>query len=93
MKPFAFLINTARGDVVDHVSLAAALRDGAIAGAGLDVYGDEPEILAQLPELNNVVLLSHLGSATLETRTAMGRLVLDNLQAYLDGREPQYRVA
>jgi lactate dehydrogenase-like 2-hydroxyacid dehydrogenase len=93
MKPTAFLVNTARGDVLDQRALAAALREGAIAGAGLDVYEGEPQIPPELRELDNVVLLPHLGSATLETRTAMGMLVLDNLQAYLDGREPPCRVA
>jgi lactate dehydrogenase-like 2-hydroxyacid dehydrogenase len=93
MKSTAFLVNTARGDVLDQRVLAAALREGAIAGAGLDVYEGEPEIPPELRELDNVVLLPHLGSATLETRTAMGMLVLDNLQAYLDGREPPCRVA
>jgi len=92
MKPTAFLINTARGDIVDQAALATALRDGTIAGAGLDVYEGEPEIPAELQALDNVVLLPHLGSATLETRTAMGMLVLENLQAYLEGREPPCRV-
>lgn len=93
MKPTGFLINTARGDVIDQAALATALRDGTIAGAGLDVYEGEPEVPAALLELDNVVLLPHLGSATLETRTAMGMLVLDNLKAFLDGREPPCRVA
>ncbi|MGB6164412.1 MAG: D-glycerate dehydrogenase [Pseudonocardiaceae bacterium] len=93
MKPTAFLINSARGDVVDSAALVEALRSGTIAGAGLDVYEDEPEIHPELLELDNAVLLPHLGSATLETRTAMGLLVLDNLQAFLEGREPPCRVA
>ncbi len=93
MKPTAFLVNSARGDVVDSDALAEALRSGTIAGAGLDVYEDEPEVPRVLRELENVVLLPHLGSATLETRTAMGMLVLDNLQAFLEGREPPCRVA
>jgi lactate dehydrogenase-like 2-hydroxyacid dehydrogenase len=93
MKPTALLINSARGDIVDHRDLVAALRWGTIAGAALDVYEREPEVPHELRELDNVVLLPHLGSATLETRTAMGRLVLDNLQAYLEGREPPCRVA
>jgi lactate dehydrogenase-like 2-hydroxyacid dehydrogenase len=93
MKPTAFLINSARGDVVDAEALAAALRGGTIAGAGLDVYEGEPEIPAGLIELENVVLLPHLGSATLETRTAMGMLVLENLAEWLDGKEPSCRVA
>jgi lactate dehydrogenase-like 2-hydroxyacid dehydrogenase len=93
MKPTAFMINSARGDVVDSAALVEALRSGTIAGAGLDVYEGEPEIHPELLELDNAVLLPHLGSATLETRTAMGLLVLDNLQAFLEGREPPCRVA
>jgi lactate dehydrogenase-like 2-hydroxyacid dehydrogenase len=93
MKPTAFLINTARGDVVDSGALIAALRAGTIAGAALDVYEGEPDIPTALLELDNTVLLPHLGSATQETRTAMGRLVLDNLQAFLEDRPPPCRVA
>ena len=93
MKPSAFLINSARGDIVDSAALVDALRAGSIAGAALDVYEGEPDIPAGLLELDNAVLLPHLGSATLETRTAMGMLVLDNLQAFLDGRDPPCRVA
>jgi lactate dehydrogenase-like 2-hydroxyacid dehydrogenase len=92
MKPTAFLVNSARGDIVDQRALAAALRGGTIAGAGLDVYEGEPEVPRELRDLENVVLLPHLGSATLEARTAMGLLVLDNLQAFLEGREPPCRV-
>ncbi len=93
MKPTAFLVNSARGDILDQRALVAALRNGTIAGAGLDVYEGEPEVPQELRELENVVLLPHLGSATLETRTAMGMLVLDNLRAFLAGREPPCRVA
>jgi lactate dehydrogenase-like 2-hydroxyacid dehydrogenase len=93
MKPTAFLVNSARGDILDEDALVTALRTGTIAGAALDVYASEPSVPAALRELSNVVLLPHLGSATLETRTAMGMLVLDNLQAFLDGREPPCRVA
>jgi len=93
MKPTAFLINSARGDVVDTAALVEALRSGTIAGAALDVYEGEPDIPAALLELDNAVLLPHLGSATRETRTAMGMLVLENLQAFLEGREPPCRVA
>ncbi|MBV9161347.1 MAG: D-glycerate dehydrogenase [Pseudonocardiales bacterium] len=93
MKPTAFLVNSARGDIIDQKALIAALQSGTIAGAGLDVYEDEPEIPQALLELDNAVLLPHLGSATLETRTAMGMLVLDNLQDFLEGREPPCRVA
>lgn len=93
MKPTAFLINSARGDVVDEKALIEALRSGTIAGAALDVYEHEPQVPQELIELDNVVLLPHLGSATLETRTAMGMLVLENLQEFLAGREPPCRVA
>ncbi|MGH3882561.1 MAG: 2-hydroxyacid dehydrogenase [Pseudonocardiaceae bacterium] len=93
MKPTAFLINSARGDVVDSEALVKALQSGTIAGAGLDVYEGEPEVPEALRKLENAVLLPHLGSATLETRTAMGMLVLDNLQDFLAGREPSCRVA
>jgi lactate dehydrogenase-like 2-hydroxyacid dehydrogenase len=93
MKRTAYLVNTARGDVLDQVALAAALRDGTIAGAGLDVFEDEPRVPEELRALENVVLLPHLGSATLGTRTAMGELVLANLNSYLAGEEPPCRVA
>ncbi len=93
MKPTAFLVNSARGDVIDQPALIDALRSGTIAGAGLDVYEGEPEIPTELLALDNAVLLPHLGSATLETRTAMGMLVLENLQAFLEGRDPPCRVA
>jgi lactate dehydrogenase-like 2-hydroxyacid dehydrogenase len=93
MKHTAYLVNTARGDVVDQTALAAALREGTIAGAGLDVFEDEPRVLEELRVLENVVLLPHLGSATLGARTAMGELVLSNLNCYLAGEEPPCRVA
>jgi lactate dehydrogenase-like 2-hydroxyacid dehydrogenase len=93
MKRTAYLVNTARGDVVDQAALAAALREGTIAGAGLDVFEDEPRVPEELRVLENVVLLPHLGSATIGTRTAMGELVLTNLNSYLAGEEPPCRVA
>lgn len=93
MKPTAFLVNSARGDIIDQRALAEALREGTIAGAALDVFENEPEVPQELRELENAVLLPHLGSATLETRTKMGMLVLENLQAFLDGEEPPCRVA
>ena len=93
MKPSAFLINTARGSVVDEAALAAALATGVIAGAGLDVYEAEPKVQPALLALNDVVLLPHLGSATAETRVAMGMRVAANLEAFFAGREPPDRVA
>ena len=93
MKRGAFLINTARGDVVDEAALVEALNAGLIAGAGLDVYEREPDVPAALTGLENVVLLPHLGSATVETRVAMGERALENLTAFFQGREPRDRVA
>jgi lactate dehydrogenase-like 2-hydroxyacid dehydrogenase len=93
MKPGAFLINTARGDVVDEQALIAALESGTIRGAGLDVYEAEPNVPEKLRGMENVVVLPHLGSATEETRTAMGMKVVDNITAFFDGREPPDRVA
>jgi lactate dehydrogenase-like 2-hydroxyacid dehydrogenase len=92
MKPTAFLINSARGDIVDEAALVAALRVGTIAGAGLDVFEREPSISAALSAMANVCLLPHLGSATIETREAMGMTVVENLTAFFDGREPPTRV-
>jgi len=92
MKPTAHLVNTARGDVVDSKALIKALRENRIAGAGLDVYENEPDLDPAFLTLNNVSLLPHLGSATLSTRTAMGEKVLENLMAYFAGRELPNRV-
>jgi len=93
MKPTAFLINTARGAVVEEAALAAALRAGTIAGAGLDVYAREPLVDPRLLGLENVVLLPHLGSATRETRTAMALLAAQNVLAVLAGDQPLTRVS
>ncbi|ATE61441.1 2-hydroxyacid dehydrogenase [Thauera sinica] len=92
MQRHAFLINTARGDVVDEAALADALGHGLIAGAGLDVYEHEPRVPAALLEMENVVLLPHLGSATRETRTGMGLMAVDNLSAHFAGQTPPNRV-
>jgi len=86
MPRTAVLINTARGPVVDEAALVAALAERRIAGAGLDVYEEEPKVHPGLLSLDNVVLLPHLGSATQETRTAMGMRVAENLEAFFGGR-------
>ncbi|MBX5197188.1 D-glycerate dehydrogenase [Rhizobium sp. NZLR10] len=93
MKPNAFLINTARGDVVDEMALIAALEAGTIRGAGLDVYEAEPDVPKELRRMENVMVLPHLGSATEETRTAMGMKVVDNVTAFFEGRDLPDRVA
>jgi lactate dehydrogenase-like 2-hydroxyacid dehydrogenase len=93
MQSHAFLINTARGDVVNEADLVQALDRGQLAGAGLDVYEGEPEVNPGLLDRENVVLLPHLGSATTETRTAMGMRVLANLEAFFAGRAVPDRVA
>jgi len=88
MRDNAVLINTARGPVVDEAALVNALREGFIGGAGLDVYENEPEVHPGLLTLDNVVLLPHLGSATVETRTAMAQLAARNVVEVLAGRAP-----
>ena len=93
MKRGAFLVNSARGDVVDERALVEALKAGRIAGAALDVYEREPRAAPELLEMENVVLLPHLGSATLETREAMGFRAVENLKAFFAGAEPRDRVA
>ncbi len=92
MRCDSWLINAARGGLVDEEALIEALAAGRIAGAGLDVYPNEPEVDPRLLDLPNVVLLPHLGSATLESRTAMGEKVLANLTAFAEGRELPDRV-
>jgi glyoxylate reductase len=86
MKPTAFFINMARGAVVDEAALVRALREGWIAGAGLDVYEHEPKISPELLQMPNTLLLPHLGSATVETRRRMSIMAAENLLAVLDGR-------
>ena len=85
LKPTAYLINTARGDCIDQAALIEALTHNRIAGAGLDVFTGEPQIPEELRKLENVTLLPHIGSATIETRTAMGMLAVDNLDAFFSG--------
>lgn len=86
MQPHAILVNIARGEIVDEAALIAALDAGQIAGAGLDVYEFEPKVPDALIARENVTLLPHLGTATLEVRTAMGMLAMDNLEAFAAGK-------
>jgi lactate dehydrogenase-like 2-hydroxyacid dehydrogenase len=93
MKPGAVLVNTARGELVDERALVEALAQGALAAAGLDVYAGEPRVSEQLCALDNVVLLPHIGSATVASRVAMGNRMLANLDAFFRGESPPDRVA
>jgi glyoxylate reductase len=88
MKPTAYLINTARGPIVDEAALVSALQAGTIAGAGLDVFEFEPNVSPELLSMDNVVLTPHLGSATRGTRERMANLVADNIIAVVEGRRP-----
>ncbi|MFL6796245.1 MAG: NAD(P)-dependent oxidoreductase [Xanthobacteraceae bacterium] len=88
MKKSAFLINTARGAIVDEAALVRALRTGRIAGAGLDVFEREPKVSAELRKMANVVLTPHLGSATIEVRESMANIVVDNILSFLAGKRP-----
>jgi glyoxylate reductase len=92
LKPHAILVNTSRGEVIDESSLVRALYGREIAGAGLDVYEREPKIDPKLLELDNVVLLPHIGSATIDGRIAMGEKVLVNIKTFVDGHKPPDRV-
>lgn len=92
MKPSGFLINISRGEVVDEEALILALQTNKLAGAGLDVYENEPKVPLALREMNNCVLLPHLGSATVETRQAMGQMALDNIIAWANGETPPQAV-
>jgi glyoxylate reductase len=88
MKPTSFIVNTSRGEVINEKALVAALRKKQIAGAALDVYEQEPEISPALKKMPNVILLPHIGSASLETRTKMGMIAAENLLAYFKGQRP-----
>jgi glyoxylate reductase len=88
MKGTAVLANSARGPIVDEVALAAALRDGEIFAAGIDVFEEEPTVHPDLVACENAVIVPHLGSASVDTRIAMGMLAVDNLLAVLEGRRP-----
>ena len=92
MQPSAYLVNTSRGEVIDEVALADLLASRQIAGAGLDVYENEPDITAPLIVLPNVVLLPHIGSATIAGRLEMGDKVIINIQTFWDGHTPRDRV-
>jgi glyoxylate reductase len=92
IKPDAYLINTARGEIIDEDALINALQTGAIGGAGLDVYTHEPNVDPRLLTLSNVVLLPHMGSATYEGREAMGEKVIANIRAWVDGHRPPDQV-
>ncbi len=92
MKPDAFIVNTARGEVIDEAALANALQSGKLAGAGLDVFEREPSVNPDLVGLPNVILLPHMGSATIEGRNEMGEKVMINIKAFADGHRPPDRV-
>jgi glyoxylate reductase len=92
MKPTAIIVNTARGEVIDENALVRMLKAGELAGAGLDVYEHEPQVNPKLLELERVVLLPHMGSATLEGRIDMGEKVLINIKTFADGHKPPDRV-
>jgi glyoxylate reductase len=92
LQPHAILVNTSRGEVIDEAALTGMLRAKAIAGAGLDVFEHEPEINPRLRRQDNVVLLPHMGSATLEGRIDMGERVIVNIKTFVDGHRPPDRV-
>ena len=92
LQPHAYLVNTSRGDVIDEAALIDLLSNNGIAGAGLDVYADEPHIPEALRKLKNTVLLPHIGSATIEGRQDMGQKVIINIQTFIDGHTPPDRV-
>ncbi len=92
MRPHAYIVNTSRGEVIDETALAKLIAEGAIAGAGLDVYEHAPTINPKLLKLDNVVLLPHMSSATIEGRVDMGEKVIINIKTFADGHSPPDRV-
>ncbi len=92
MKPHAYIVNTSRGEVIDEAALVKALTAERIAGAGLDVFENEPAINPKLLRARNVVLLPHMGSATIEGRVDMGEKVIINIKTFVDGHTPPDRV-
>ena len=92
LKPTAYIVNTARGEVIDENALARLIETGDVAGAGLDVFEHEPAINPRLLKNDNVVVLPHMGSATIEGRIDMGEKVIINVKTFLDGHTPPDRV-
>ena len=92
LRSQTYIVNTARGEVIDENAMVRMLKAGELAGAGLDVYEHEPQINPKLFELDSVVLLPHMGSATLEGRIEMGEKVLINIKTFADGHKPPDRV-
>ncbi|MCB2056145.1 MAG: D-glycerate dehydrogenase, partial [Geminicoccaceae bacterium] len=92
LRPHATIVNTSRGEVIDEAALTRMLRSKEIAGAGLDVFEHEPAINPKLRDLDNVVLLPHMGSATIEGRLDMGEKVIINIKTFVDGHRPPDRV-
>ena len=92
MKPSSYVVNISRGKLIDEVGLTEALESGRLAGAGLDVQERSPHMNARLRDMNNVMLLPHMASATLESRTEMGETVIINIKTFEDGHTPPNRV-
>jgi len=92
MPPHAYIVNTSRGEVIDEATMTRMLAAGKLAGAGLDVFEHEPSVNPKLLDLDNVVLLPHMGSATIEGRIAMGEKVIVNIKSFVDGHNPPDRV-
>jgi glyoxylate reductase len=92
MKPSAFVVNTARGEIIDENALTRMLEAGELAGAGLDVYENEPAVNPKLLKLKTVTLMPHMGSATIEGRIDMGEKVIINIKTFVDGHRPPDRV-
>jgi len=92
LQPQCFIVNTARGEVIDEDAMVRLLQEGRIAGAGLDVFEHEPAVNKKLLAMGNVVLLPHMGSATIEGRIDMGEKVLINIRTFVDGHKPPDRI-
>ena len=92
MQPHSYVVNTSRGNIIDETALVSLLEQGLIAGAGLDVFENEPAIHPKLYDMENVVILPHIGSSTIEGRVAMGERVIVNAKTFIDGHKPPNRV-